>query len=538
MPQPLCFFRIAILAGLFLGSWTLSAQSVQRVPGDLIVLIKPGQAPSQLQKEILDSARPFVLRTIRPLSRRMNLYLMRFDPTQISEKDALSSVRKQSSVLLAQYNHKVQSRHLAASATLPNDPDFGQQWALDNTGQTGGLADADIDATDAWDITTAGVSSLGDTIVVAVIDEGVDTDHEDLRLWHNQGEIAGDGIDNDNNGYIDDVQGWNAYNQSGSLPNSVHGTHVSGIIAAKGDNATGVSGVSWDSQIMFVAGSSGNESTVLEAYGYVLEQRARYNDSNGQEGAFVVATNSSFGVNFGQAATYPVWCAMYDSLGAVGIMNAVATMNLGQDVDQVGDMPTTCGSEFIIGVTNTTDQDQKNAGSAYGITHIDLGAPGTNVLSTFPNDVYGFNTGTSMATPHVAGSLALLVAAACPALMIQYRNDPANTALLFREWILSGVDPISSLQSLVATGGRLNVNNSLGLLLDSCAMLPVGCLPPYQLIASSNTDTTAQLNWSQWSAVPGFVIRYRLQGQSVWTDSTSSTTNSLLLNGLTGLPNV
>lgn len=518
----------------------LFAQQASWIPGDLIIQFQAGETPSLLQREMASTDRPFILRTNRVLSKRMNLYLMQFDPTAVSEKEVLQIVRHHPSVQLAQFNHLVSSRHLPLfdpwkmATTLPNDANFDQQWALDNTGQTGGTSDADIDATDAWDVVSGGLSALGDTIVVAVIDEGIDFPHEDLTLWTNHSEIPGDGLDNDGNGYIDDVNGWNAYNQSGNLPGSVHGTHVSGIAAARGDNMIGVSGVNWNSQVMFIAGSSGDEATVLEAYGYVLEQRARYNASNGAEGAFVVASNSSFGVNFGQASNFPAWCAMYDSLGAQGVMNAVATMNIGQDVDQVGDMPATCLSDWVIAITNTDHLDQRNSGAAFGLTHIDLGAPGTNILSTFPNNTYGFISGTSMATPHVTGSLALLVAGACPALMIQYRNDPAQTALLFREFILTGVDANTSLQSSVATGGRLNVNNSLTHLLDSCANLPVDCLPPFQLSAVSHNDTSAIVSWTQWQTAQSFTLRYRLLGQTQWIDSISVTATQSTISGLSG----
>lgn len=521
---------------LFL-AFSLPAQSPDWISGDLIVQFKADADPSALQEAILSTSGG-TIRVHRVLSHRLHLYLLQFDPQEIGEKDMLQFARQQSFVQFAQFNHLVSSRHpksdaaSSIAATTPNDPNFGQQWALDNTGQTGGTTDADIDATDAWDITTGGLSALGDTIVVAIIDEGTDSNHDDIGLWTNHLEIPGDGLDNDNNGYVDDINGWNAYDQSGIVPSSVHGTHVAGIAAARGDNMLGGSGVIWDAQVMNIAGSSGDEATVLEAYGYVLEQRARYNDTDGAEGAFVVVTNSSFGVNFGQASNFPAWCAMYDSLGAQGIVNVVATMNIGQDVDQVGDMPATCTSNWVIAVTNTDHLDQRNPGAAFGLTHIDLGAPGTNVLSTFPNGTFGILSGTSMAAPHVAGSIALLFSGACPALMIQYRNDPAQTALLFRDFILDGVDSLAALQTSVATGGRLNVDNSLSVLLDSCANLPVDCLPPYQLTASSNTDTSAVLSWTQWQTAQSFTIRYRQQGQTVWTDSSTSFFTQILLTGL------
>ena len=200
---------------------------------------------------------------------------------------------------------------------------------------------------DAWDnYTTGGTSALGDEIVIAIIDDGFDLDHEDLNFWQNDNEIP-NGVDDDNNGYIDDFEGWNAYNQTGNIPADDHGTHVSGIAAALGNNGKGISGVNWNTQVMPIAGSSDNEAIVIEAYSYVLEMCARYNETNGQEGAFVVVTNASFGVNQGDPDDFPIWCGLYDELGSEGILNCAATANHNWNIDQVGDVPTACTSNFL-----------------------------------------------------------------------------------------------------------------------------------------------------------------------------------------------
>jgi subtilisin family serine protease len=183
--------------------------------------------------------------------------------------------------------------------------------------------------------------------------------------------------------------------------------------------------------------------------------RALYNETNGQSGAFIVATNSSFGVDYGNPNSFPVWCSMYDELGQVGILSCGATANAHLNVDMVGDVPTTCSSEFLIAVTNTTSTDAKYTNAGYGITHIDIGAPGTDIYSTFPYSSYGYDTGTSMATPQVAGVIALMYASMPQSMIQTYKNNPASVASSVRQNLLNGADRVSTLNGLVATG-RLN----------------------------------------------------------------------------------
>ena len=396
------------------------------------------------------------------LSRRLNIWLLPYNRTSArsqgltSNQDVLGYMRGLPDIKKAQFNHRITLRD-----TIPNDPRFDEQWALSNTAQSGGTAGADIDAPIAWDRAVGGTSADGDQIVVAVIDGGVDLDHEDLNLWKNNNEIANNDIDDDDNGYIDDFDGWNAIDSNGTIPNSGHGTHVSGIAAAIGNNGTGISGVNWNVSVLPIAGADRDEATVIEAYSYVLEMRALYNETNGREGAFIVSTNASFGVDLGDPAQFPIWCAIYDDLGAEGVLSVAATANNNINVDTQGDVPTTCASQFLISVTNTTDTDAIAADAAFGEQSIDLGAPGTNILSTLPNDTYGDRTGTSMAAPHVAGAIALLYAAS-PLENIQlYKSDPSNQALNYKEYLLNGVDQISALDGITVTGGRLNVSNAI-----------------------------------------------------------------------------
>lgn len=388
----------------------------------------------------------------------MNIYLMEYDKSKSSAVDALISIKSKRDVSVAQFNHYIQERTASSvSATTPNDTRFAEQWDMNNTGQSGGTPDADIDAPEAWDIATGGNTALGDTIVVAVVDGGGDLANTELNYWKNYGEIPGNGIDDDNNGYIDDVNGWSGINNNGTIPVESHSTHVAGTVGAKGNNSLGVAGVNWKVKVMAVHGSTGTESVAIRGYGYVYKQRKLYNETNGLKGAYVVSTNSSFGVDNGQPANFPLWCAFYDSLGRVGVLSAGAGPNNNVNIDVVGDIPTACPSVFMVSVTNTTNTDVKNSGAGYGPINMDLGAPGTNILSTLPSNTFGLNTGTSMATPHVAGAIGLMFNAAGANLIQLGRTQPDSLAKYMKFAMLSTVDTLASLNTLVLSKGRLNL---------------------------------------------------------------------------------
>ncbi len=469
------------------------AQQENFIRGELIIQFKEKASVHALKDNHVELG----LNEVRLLSDRMNIWLFSYDTEGADDNEVKFIIKNDPLVKVVQFNHVLSMRELnlpplaeEQMVLFPDDPMFGDQWHLNNTGQNGGTPDADIDAPEAWDITTGGVTALGDSIVVAIVDGGCQLNHPDINYWYNYGEIPNNSIDDDGNGYVDDFRGWNAYDNSPNVPSSGHGTHVSGITGAIGNNTIGVSGVNWNVKVMPVAGSSSDESTVVAAYAYVLEMRAFYNETNGSSGAFVVATNSSFGIDFGQPANYPIWCAMYDSLGEYGILSCAATANLNIDIDVSGDVPTACPSDFMIAVTNTTRNDLKNGGAAYGLTTIDLGAPGTSILSTYTGSSYTNLTGTSMATPMVTGAIGLLYAAANQTRIQLCKTDPYQGALQFRQLILDGVDSLLSLQGITVTGGRLNVNNSAILATDP--VLPVELAN----FSASVINGKVNLNWS------------------------------------------
>jgi subtilisin family serine protease len=375
---------------------------------------------------------------------------------------ALKTLRANPEVAYAQKDHPLSLRAQDLEAILtPNDPLFSQQWHLSNSKTPG----ADTHVTQAWASYGAGGKDFaGNDVVMAVVDGGVDVKHKDLapNLWVNAGEIPGDGIDNDENGYIDDVNGWNSYNGNGNIPAERHGTHVAGIMGAAGNNDLLVSGLNWSGKVMAVAGSSGNTSQVVKAYGYVIAQKKLWLETKGAKGANIVATNSSFGVDEADCNSrdYPVWNDLYNQMGALGILSAVATANRAYDVDKVGDVPSACDSPYIVGVTNTTDMDRINNRAAWGKLNVDLGAPGTAVVSTLPGDRTGPLTGTSMATPEVCGAIGLLHSLANKDFNEFYLAHPADAALKLKEIMLTTVDEVADLKEVTASGGRLNVFNA------------------------------------------------------------------------------
>ena len=397
----------------------------------------------------------------RLLSQRLNIWLFEIPDNKEPREDKMNRLAGNKDVRVVQNNHT----NIVLREAIPDDPYFESQWAPDV-----------MKLTLAWDeFTTGGVTSTGDTIVVAVIDGGADWSHEDLNCWVNNKEIPNNGIDDDGNGYTDDYHGWNAYNHNGNVGSNNHGTHVSGIIGAVGNNGKGVCGVNWNVKVLPIGGSSGNESIVVEAYSYALEMRARYNETNGAEGAFIVATNSSFGVDYGNPDDYPIWCSMYEEMGHVGILSCGAGPNLNVNVDVVGDVPSTCPGDFLIGITNTTIDDVKYGSAGYGVNNIDIGAPGTSIYSTVPNNGYSNMTGTSMATPQVTGTIALMYAALPEDMMQDCKSDPARFCLSIRQHLLDGANQLASLDGLVASGRRLNAFGAIkSILYDSLTPSLIG----------------------------------------------------------------
>jgi subtilisin family serine protease len=314
------------------------------------------------------------------------------------------------------------------SQAVPNDASFGSLWGLSNAGLQGGTANADINATRAWDFGTTS------NVVTAVIDTGVDYLHRDLaaNIWVNSDEIPGNGLDDDRNGYVDDTRGWDfANNDNDPMDDNGHGTHVAGTIGAVGNNGIGVSGVAWSTQIMPLKfldrDGGGSLSDAIEAISY-----ARIN------GAKII--NASWG---GGGFSSALQSAITQFQNAGGIFVAAA----GNESSNNAIVPSyPANYPNVISVGASTRSDTLASFSNFG-TNVQVVAPGQAILSTLPNNTYGVLSGTSMATPHVAGALALL-----------WGQNPTLSATQIVSAMLNNTDNV--LRGTSSRYGRLDVGKA------------------------------------------------------------------------------
>ncbi len=253
MKKPLIILLIAVALPFLISQKSANNGEKPYAEGQIMVKLRSDVSPAQQQEmieEFLQAYNYLGLSFEEKLSSRLNILLLNFTPGVLEDEQVLSAVQSYPDVELAQFNHFIEMREL-----IPTDQFFSEQWNMNNTGQNGGIPDADIDATDAWEIPNAGVTATGDTIVIAIVDDGFDLEHEDLEFWKNTQDIPGNNIDDDQNGYIDDYHGWSSWTNSGNIIEKDHGTHVSGIAAAQGNNDKGVAGVNWNVKVMPVVGS-------------------------------------------------------------------------------------------------------------------------------------------------------------------------------------------------------------------------------------------------------------------------------------------
>jgi len=497
--------------------------------GELLVKFKSGVARKTLMKAH-DGAGATVLKSYDIVENLQHVKL----PDGMTVQQAVESYMADPDVEYAEPNYV-----RCASSVNPSDPLFTpQQWALHNTGTfANGTLGADIDVREAWEFTQGNRSDARRQVVVAVIDTGIDYNHPDLvsNIWMNPGELTPvslrtDGIDNDLNGFIDDWRGWNFVDGNNDPFDDIgHGTHVSGIIGAQGNNNIGVSGVMWNVKIMPLKVFStlvDKPSVCSTATGFVSDEIAAVQYA-WKNGANIINGSYGNGQDFCQAE--------FDAVAAAeahGVLFVAAAGNSTRNVDAQIGQPQINDLHNLIVVAATDQNDRLATFSDFGPQSVHIGAPGVYILSTVPtnqpsvfgNDGYDFKDGTSMAAPHVAGVAGLI--------MSYYNKDVEHfNYRQVRGLILRYVDTWQDFQNLqtlngwVWSNGRLNAYKALSALLT-----------PSGLSATAAGSTSVTLSWTDNAKGEDFyVIERRAPGGtfSVVKDNVPFNATSFTDTGLT-----
>jgi subtilisin family serine protease len=440
--------------------------------------------------------------------KRPNLFLLRV-PSFLGTEQAIRNLVADINIEYAEKNH------LYEVSLTPDDTYFSYQWGLNNTGQTSGTSDADIDAPEAWETYTG-----SSDICMAIIDTGIDYSHTDLQsnIWENPGE-TGDGketdsSDNDGNGYVDDWRGWDFVNSDNSpLDDNSHGTHVAGIAGAEGDNNTGVAGVCSNSKLMalkaFNANGNGSTAAIISAIDYAIEA-----------GAQVI--NASFSSSEYSSSLYQA----IEQAQEDGVLVVCAASNYGTNNNTNPYYPASYDLDNVIAVLATDHNDALSSFSNYGSYSVDLGAPGGtdgtqssyNIYSSVLSNGYFYKAGTSMAAPLVTGAAALILG-----------QRPTIDWWQAKTIVLKSVDYKSALAGKARTSGRLNLNSAVNY---TTPVLPAA---PTDLAGSAMQDGgfyDIELTWTDNSNnESGFRI-YMLSSTGVYSQlaSTGQNVTSYLLD--------
>ncbi len=473
------------------------------VPGQILVRFRPeskaNQSSQQLLKEKTGQQIPMLIKRPSPAFEIVEgLRVAHVNPADTSK--AIEALRGRPDVIYAEPNF------IRKALVAPNDPRYPQMWGLNNTGQSvtsgenPGKPGFDIRAEQAWNVTTGSRN-----VVVGVVDSGIDINHEDLKdnIWVNPGEVVGNGIDDDANGFIDDINGWDfAHNDASvfdytepSYPPSAsyagdfddHGTHVAGTIGATGNNGIGVAGVNWQVSLMslkFLTGEAGEgtSANLLNAFAYAKAMRLLWQSSGGTRGANIRVLNNSYGgFEYSQAELDAI-----RALGDAGILFVVAAGNEGLLNDAFPIYPANYISPNLISVAASAGGGYKAFFSNFGEATVNVIAPGEHILSTTPKNTYDFADGTSMAAPHVSGSAALVCALSPDITMLKLRSLMMYSGNAGPWWPIStgrAVDAGKALQSVSSTdvtapGGIDNLS----------AHMSEGAFPNYRLIWTAPGD--------------------------------------------------
>lgn len=424
----------------------------EAVPGELVIKLTQDQASTLQAKAWLNQAlneakAQITVETLSPFQTDSKLFrAILSEKTVCAVKQAISALKGHSGVVYAEpnYIYRISDEPLDPVSNLPDDTGLDLLWGLYNTGQTDsagqvGTAGSDIDVVPLWN---EGYTGSRD-VVVAVIDTGVDWTHPDLvdNIWTNPGEagdLATNGVDDDGNGFVDDVHGWNFItNTNNSVDDHSHGTHVSGTIGGMGNNAQGVVGVNWEVSIVPIKFLSASGSGTLEA----AVESINYATLMGVN----LSSNSWGGGGFTQS--------MFDAIQAArdkDILFVAAAGNNRSNNDSTPSYPASYDIDNVVSVAATDNQDKLASFSNWGATTVHVAAPGVNVYSTVKNGGYDTYSGTSMACPHTAGTAALLLSANAELTYAEVKDRLIRTS-----------DPVRGLRRKVASNGRLNAYNAL-----------------------------------------------------------------------------
>lgn len=418
-------FTIYFVLILLLATQVLFAQknSEDFVKGELLIKFKAGTDARAAVKTNRDIGSQVVEKFADLGWQRVRL------PENLSITKAISYYKSFAEVESAQPNYYYKL------AVTPNDTRFPELYGLGK-----------ISAPTAWDTETGDANTI-----VAVIDTGIKYTHEDLaaNMWTNSGETPNNNIDDDGNGFIDDYYGYDfRFNDSDPMDEFGHGTHVAGTIGAVGNNSLGVTGVNWNVRLMAIkiydsTGFGTTSAMLINAYNYVRLMR--------QRGENIRVTNNSYSgcdeaCGYDQATKDAL-----DAMGNAGILNVFAAGNQNRNVDTNPAYPGSYTSPGVLTVASSTSTDTRSGFSNFGTTGVDLAAPGSGILSTVISaSNYGNSSGTSMASPHVAGAAALLSS-----------HNPSLSNASLKATLMNSVDVLANWNGVVKTGGRLNVANAL-----------------------------------------------------------------------------
>lgn len=459
----------------------------QYIADEVLVQFAPGATPFQMEqvRAIVGGQTREVIHTVTMQEAGAGRLERVSIGNGLAVPTAIQKLQRNRAVVFAEPNYVYQT------AAVSNDTYYtnGSLWGVYSddspaTGPSGTTNQFGTQAEKVWAANLTGSSN----VLIAVIDEGVQVNHPDLNpnIWVNPFETAGDGIDNDGNGYIDDINGWDFANNDASVYDSTgddHGTHVAGTIGARGGNGAGIAGMNWNIKMItakFLGSGGGTTANAVRAIDYITDLKSRH-------GINLVASNNSWGGSGYSQSLHDaiIRHANQNILFVAAAGNSAANNNssgfypANYDTSVGTSTQAAASYDAVIAVASITSSGALSGFSNYGSTMVDLGAPGSSIVSTVPNNTYASYDGTSMASPHVAGAVALYASA----------QSGTVTAQSIRQAILGSATPTASLSGKTVTGGRLNIFAALNLSNDQTP-------PQISSISSQPGSTTAVINWT------------------------------------------